>query len=142
MHIAFLSTIISAGALAFLTALFSVEARRGERFLPRAREAFDRGVVWFFDLVQRGVCFLEKDIIRFSVHYIFHGVLRFFQEVLRVLDRHVGKLIHVNRSIATKERRQSDPSTQLGRIAEHKASVALSDEEKKEYKERSIGTRL
>jgi len=143
MHIAFLSTLVSAGILCFLSVLFYIEKRRGTRFLSSLREAGDRGIAWLIRHMSRVSGFLERDVFRRTIHYVFHRVLEFMLSGLHVLEYYVGKLIHTNRTIAKKGAREpSGATTKLAEIAEHKVNTALSDEERREHKERSVGTRL
>lgn len=142
MHPAYISLLVGIAVLLCLLILFRIETRRGARFLGGIRESMDRGVERGYTSLGASFNVFEQDILRQSAHYIFHLVLKVVLGVIRFLERSVHRLLHTNREVAQKTVRERTARTKLDHIVEHKAAVALSDAEKRAYKERSIGTYL
>ena len=145
MHPAFISLIASTGSLALLVLFFHVEARRGVRFLPRLRDAFDRAVVAIAQRATRSLHIVRQDVIRQTFHYLLHQLLRFGLSITRFMERRLDWLLHRNRAIARKAseiRVVAGTHSKLREIAKHQAHTTLSESEKQAHKERSIGTKL
>lgn len=144
MHPAFISVIASAGVFTLFGLLFRIEQNRGRRFAEGVRELLDRGAEWLMTLVHTVLGFIGRDVIRQTAHFIVHQVLRLNLIVVRFVEHRLDWLLRRNKAIAKQAARRSvqGRETKLGQIAEHKVSSALSDEEKKQHKERSIGTKL
>lgn len=143
MHAAFLSTFVSALALAFFVGIFNLEHRRGARYFSRVREGMDSGAQWLFGYLAKGFAFFGRDVLRRAAHGTFNRVLQFLLGCLHTLEYYVGRLMHTNSTIAKKGERKTDgPQTKLDEIAQHKVSTTLSEEERRKHKEHSVGTRL
>lgn len=127
--------LISGGILAGLFALFQFEARRGARVLARVRENFDELCVRTGRLSARVGRYVSRDIIRQTVLYLFHIILTLVLQLVRTLERYVHivqRFTHAHAHRAREERRQR---TIFDEIAEHKASVTLSETERRKKKQ-------
>lgn len=142
MPTAYVSVLVSAGVLALLVALFGIEQRRGARFLPSVRTWFDSSLENIYAMCAR-MASRSEDSIRQTFHYVLHHLLQLALGVIRFLERQFNWLLQRNRAIARQTSGTRPMSqTKLREVAEHKAANALTDEEKREHKERSIGTKL
>jgi len=142
MHIAFITTLSAFGGMLLLIALFSVEQKRGRRFLSRIREWLDHQVAILSSVLGQVGRYISRDIVRGTVHFLFHHTLNALRAWTRWFERHLNNLMHLNYTMASAHRSSADSDTSLAEVARHKESNALSDEEKKARKEDSIGTRL
>lgn len=143
MHPAFISVIVSAGVFIALSILFRVETTHGHRFLPRARDIFDRGIEWMSAFIKASLSFIDRKVIRQSVHFILHQLLRIGLGGVRLVERRLDWLLRRNKAVARQVSRMPvEPETTLDKIAKHKETNALSDAEKRAHKERSVGTKL
>lgn len=146
MYFVLLTTGISAGTLLVFVLLFGIERRRGERFLPRFRTFLDRGVEALYHGFGRVSRLLGRDVVRHTIHYIFHRVLRLLRELFRHLERRTDALLRANKEVAKRsllsEHTDDMPSSKLQEMVDHKADTALTPKEKRSRKEKSIGMRL
>lgn len=142
MHIAFITTVSAFASLLILVALFSVEKRRGGRFLPGVRHALDRGIATIAVSLGHVGHYVSRDVVRGTLHFLFHHTLNTLRAMTRSFERRINKLMHINYTIASAHRRPSESDTSLAEVARHKESNALSDTEKKARKEDAVGTRL
>lgn len=119
----------------FFAWLFSYEAARGRRsFLPSVRAKIDS----FFDrltlLLSAKLTYLGRHIIKLSWYYGIHKTLRLILAALvRAYDFLEGFFMR-NRERARTiklEKRALQSDGHLGQVAEHKASTALTESQKK-----------
>ncbi|MBX2867010.1 hypothetical protein KTR10_03585 [Candidatus Kaiserbacteria bacterium] len=141
MQPALISLIVSAGLLALIVQLFNKERTRGTRFLEDKRTRFDAAIERLYKVCERLSQPFRRDIMRHSLHYFFHQVLRSFKQFLRAVDTRLDALLRTNKALARKVTKEQS-SSHLKEVAVHKAESALSPEEQKKQKERAIGTRL
>lgn len=118
--------------------LFKTEASNGRRLvLSNSRNFLDsklskqneRWSVW-----RR---YFGASSFRLFLHYSLHQLLGAFLYIVRKLEALLNRLRHHNRNIA-KDVKGPGSDNHLSHIAAHKASTALSEEEKETLKERSL----
>lgn len=139
MNIPLIGMAVSAAIIVLLSLLFRIERVSGFRICKRLRIRCD-------DVVDRservGSVFLKhisRDVVRQSIHFSFHTVLTTLLNFLDAMHAKIQVLVRTNKVMARRSRTAPGVTkNKLDEIAEHKISVALSDEEKKEHKERLL----
>jgi hypothetical protein len=118
-------------ALGIIAGVFRVEdARAGNRvILVRARGLLDRAVVGATDRLSTADTYLGRGFARLMLHYAAHGLLQRLLMLLGRVEKKVEYLLHSNKKVA-KEIRKKKGKTHLDKIADHRAEVALSKEQK------------
>lgn len=138
MGTAALTLLLSSFGAISLVFLFYVEQRRGHRFFEHVRDALDAGAVFLERLWHRIFRHAWRDFIRQTIHYFFHVVLRALVKGFRALEQVSERMLRSNRILARKANKERTERTMLDEIAEHKLTVALSEEEKKRHKARTL----
>ncbi|NCN52458.1 hypothetical protein GW943_01475 [Candidatus Parcubacteria bacterium] len=133
---------ISGVSVALFAVLFRMERRRGQRFFEEARTQLDQRVFQMFAYITRISRYLGRDVIRQSIHYAVHVILRVFQSFISFVLTHANRLERTNKALAQRAKQFGEPRTKLDELEAHKEEVALSEDERKAHKEESIGTRL
>jgi len=72
------------------------------------------------------------------MHYFFHTVLSAALGFLVGLERSVKTLLQSNKSLARKTQQERTVRNKLEEVALHKMEVALTDEEKRNHREKSL----
>lgn len=149
MYLVLLTVGVSAISTLALILLFTLEKRRGQRFFPRARAVLDRGVQALYRFFGHLSLMLGRDMVRHTVHYLFHRLLKTLRELFRKLEYRTDQLLRVNKELAKRALRQDESSderseaySRLKEVVDHKADVALTPKERRARKEKSIGTKL
>jgi len=142
MQGAIVSVVLSAGALLTLLALFHIESRRGSRYFEEVRMKFDSAVLYGRKKIARVRSLFAYELMRQSMHYLFHRLLRGLKRLVKYLERQIDALLRTNKSFARTMKKKRSSGGKLQHVMQHKESIALSEEEKKSYKEKSIGTKL
>ena len=130
--------VISATTATVLALLFRFEQSRGMRFLAPARVWFDRLISRFEMLYEAFTATVFRDVFRQSIHYFFHTILSVVLKWMYALEGRIQKLLRSNRMLAKKMRTGTTERNKLHEIADHKASVALTEEEKRKHREESL----
>jgi hypothetical protein len=135
--------LVSGGILVLLMLLFRIERARGRRFFPRMRQRIDQGVESLYALLGRIAHFLGRDAVRHTIHYLFHRLLKGLLGLFRILEHKTDRLLRMNKEIAKRAlRKESSTTSKLNEVVAHKADIALTPKEKRQRKEKSIGTKL
>jgi hypothetical protein len=129
---------VSALLLTAFSILFQYEARRGVRYARRFRLAADSGVVSIVQTASTLSQYIGRAMIRQTMHYLFHKMLTSVLHFLEESEHKVQRLLRRNKTVARKLDVGERPKNKLDEIAEHKQSVALSEEEKKKHKEKML----
>ncbi len=122
---------------ALLLLLFSLEAHRGRRFAPTLRHRLDRLTEHAIGWWQAHRIYLGGGAARIGLHYAVHYGLGLARYLVRSCEQKILSWQRRNRRIVRSvqaARRESH----LTAIAEHKQIHALSEDEKKDLKERSL----
>lgn len=130
--------VVSALCVFGLIVLFRYEERRGSRVLDQARLRLDYVVVTLSVTIKNGLRFVSKDFLQQTFHYVLHTVLKYTIFAINKIEHAVRKMMHVNKSIAKKAERESTTRSKLDEVALHKVATALTEEQKRVRKEKSL----
>ena len=133
-----LGLFVSAGFLVALSSLFHIEKRRGKRIFEPLRGLFDMFVGKLVSAIDNFFYMLSRDVFRQTVHYFFHTLLSATLAGIESLELRVKGLLQSNRILAKKLNTERTTRNKLDEVAEHKASIALSDDEKREQRLESL----
>lgn len=133
--IGFLASVLLAVVFVFL---FSYEERTGKRLLGRARAYADVAVVETSRAIRRVLRFIGRDLIRQFGRYLYHQALRGILAFTRRFEETLRNAIRTNRTLARTSDEEREVRSKLEEVAYHKATVALSEEEKRQHRERML----
>jgi hypothetical protein len=129
---------ISGTLLVAFSVLVRAEAARGKRILLSGlRERLDRAVLRTAPFLRATRRHLGTGSVRVIFHYVAHGVIARLVRMSERASAYLARLERRNRKLARTIRERETPS-HFSVIAEHKATVALSDEEREDLKRRSL----
>lgn len=136
--------IIEGGLLAsfvlalFLVTVFRFETVRGQRFFNQMRNRFD---FWVLEVVhslhvayQTFFKYVLKQILHFTLHSFLASLLRF----AKALERSLAHMMRENRSRARSMEQKNRERNKLEEIALHKIEVALTEEEKRAHRQKTL----
>ena len=126
-----LSVIVSISLLM----LFQYEERVGVRFASRTRSKYDAYAVRFSAFYEKLSHILGKDTLRQVFHYILHTFLKLVLILSKRWEHILRSMMRANKVIARKAEQERETRNKLEEIALHKIKHALTDEEKKKYKD-------
>lgn len=138
MSTASIGLLVSVGIALFLTVLFRYESNRGYRIGEYARTNFDFLVLRVTHGIHGVFSFLGRDSIRQIFHYLFHTVLRFVLLLMKRGEAKVRTMMRVNKTIAKNVERESETLSKLEEVALHKIATALTEDEKRKRKAKSL----
>lgn len=119
-------------------ALTVIEKNRGRRLvLSTARNSLDLMLIDQSERWSRWKQYFGASSFRLFLHYILHQLLGFFLYFVRKLEYALHRLRRHNRNVA-EEVKSTRSENHLSHIAAHKASTALSTEEKEALRERVL----
>jgi hypothetical protein len=121
-----------------LMALFWYEERKGMRFADQARLRFDYVVVTVSVYCKNTLRFVSKDFLQQTFHYLLHTILKYSALGIGKIEQGIRKMMHVNKTIAKKAERESTTRSKLDEVALHKVATALTEEQKRVRKEKSL----
>lgn len=130
--------VVSALCVFGLLVLFRYEERKGIRFADQARLRFDYVVVTVSVHCKNALRFVSKDFLQQTLHYMLHTVLKYTVHGINRIEQGVRKMMHVNKTIAKKAERDSTTRSKLDEVALHKVATALTEEQKRVRKEKSL----
>ncbi len=130
--------IVSALFVVLLSVLYRAEKTRGVRVFASARKSFDRGAVVLETSFEKTFRYIGREMPRQSLHYCFHTILVSALHFLKRCENGVMSALRSNRIMARKVKSERTSRNKLDEIAEHKAAIAMSEDEKKEHKEKML----
>lgn len=133
---------VSTASLALLLVTFHIEAQKSVRFFENARHMLDMKAERFYTRAWHFQRSFARDTVRQTIHFILHIFLVGVRQSIKWIHDHFDTLIRVNKTMAKRSSNDVKKKGTLADVIAHKKSVALSDVEKKQYKESAIGTRL
>ena len=133
---------VSALCITLLSLLFHIESARGQRYFESFREFLDRLTGWFEGVYRNIVKHLSNGHVRQILHFSLHTILVALLKFLKVCERSVYSVLRSNRTLAYKAEKERTTKSMFDEIAEHKASVALSEEERRRRLEESLNGQL
>ncbi len=130
--------ITSAIVLGFVVILFRIERRRGRRFFGGLRSHVD---FWFLKIRHVFNVRLRnwgRYFIRQVGHYFLHTFLTGAIATLSGLEERLRTTLRANRAFAKRSDKERSEMNKLDEIALHKMEVALSEEEKRIRRRKSL----
>ena len=130
--------------LFLLLALFvRYEERKGQRvFLEKGRAALDRFVAAVTTSISSKLLYLGRHIIKLSWYYGIHKVLKIMLTALVKAYDFLEGIFMKNkdraRTLKVEKRAIKQNQGHLGQVAEHKASTALTDTQKKKLLQKKL----
>ena len=115
--------------------LFRFEAKRGRRFIDRARTRFDFVVLDATHKMHIAMQVYLKRFLEQFGHFLVHSLLAGMLGILRSIERNISHVMRINKTRAKKAEYRSRKRNKLEEIALHKLEVALTEEEKQKHKE-------
>ena len=140
MSVPLLGIIASSLCIFLLSLLFRIETKQG-RFFERPRRHFDFLILKIENAFGRVSRLLGSDFFRQTIHYFFHAMLLTLSRMLATSEKKVERMLRSNRLLARKARRERTTRNKLDEIAEHRAKIAFSKEERQRHKERALDGR-
>jgi hypothetical protein len=138
MSDSFTAFIVSTIVLTFVVFLFRVEQGRGRRFFGGIRSHID---FWFLKvrhLFNVRLRSWSRYFIRQVGHYFLHTFLTGMIVSLSGLEERLRTTLRANRALAKKSDKERTEMNKLDEIALHKMEIALTEEEKRIRKKRSL----
>lgn len=133
-----ISFLVSALCVIALGFLFKYEEKRGTRFAEHIRIRADFMVLRSIHGIHRGAQSFGKNVIRQTVHFIFHTLLLVFLKGIKKFEKGLRTMIQTNKTLARNAERESETLNKLEEVALHKISTALSEDEKKAHKDKTL----
>jgi hypothetical protein len=133
-----LGLIISGILVIVYIVLLRYEAKHSMRFLLRARAYADFYVLKCMFFVHRMLRLMGKDTLLQVGHYVFHTLLRSVLHIVRSSEDALRNMMRVNKTLAKRAEKESVTQSKLEAIALHKAETALTEEEKRERREKIL----
>ncbi len=128
---------VSGLLLATLFFLYKAEAAKGQRlFLTGIRDRLDGFVQRRLEGWNRWKKYVGASSFRLFLHYLLHQGLGAALFIIRWIEGQLHGLRRRNKMVAKVA--VSDSDNHLSHIAKHKEEMALTEEERKELKERSL----
>jgi hypothetical protein len=135
--------ILSASLFTFFAWLFAVEARRGQRiFLSSFRQRLDTIIDGVTVYLARKLTYIGRHTIKLSWYYSIHKVLRLILSGLVKFYDYLESIFMRNRARARtlklEKRGLGTPEGHFTQVAEHKASSALTETQKKKLLQKKL----
>lgn len=130
--------VASTVATVLFSGLFFYEGKRGVRLLGRARAYADVFVLRGERALHDTTRFIGKDLVRQLARYSYHQFLRTVLALTRRCEDALRNAIRTNKTIAKTQEDEREVRSKLEEIALHKATVALSEEEKRKRREKTL----
>lgn len=122
----------------FLAVLFHYEGIAGRRFGERWRVRADFYILKIKYTLHKSYRHISNHLLRQIFRYLYHMVLRLTLLCVTRVEKWLRENIHANRSLAKYADRESATKSKLEELTLHKAEIALTEEEKKIHRERSL----
>ena len=135
--------LLSLVAFVFCAWFFAREVQKGERlFLPQLRDKIDHVLNLIIRTVSLKMKYLGRYIIKLSWYYGIHKALRFLLTTLIKIYDYLESIFMINRdrarTIKVEKRSLEQEQGHLSQMAEHKASTALSETQKKRLLQKKL----
>jgi hypothetical protein len=135
--------ILSISLFTFFAWLFAFETRRGKRvFLPSLRSNLDVVLDTITMYIGRQLTYIGRHTIKLSWYYSIHKVLRFILSSLVKSYDYLEMIFMRNRdrarTLKLEKRTFKQGEGHLNQVAEHKASTALTETQKKKLLQKKL----
>ena len=138
MGIVNIGLVVSAVTVGILAILFSHEMRRGVRFAESFRMRADSLIVRSSMFCVHGLKKIQQDIVRQSIHYLFHIVCATILSLIKASELLMRRIMYTNKNLAHIVKRSGTERSKLDEIVQHKLDTALTEEERHAHKEKSL----
>jgi hypothetical protein len=118
--------------------LLRYESRRGVRFLNKLRSRIDFFLIKTTYQIHSFTRRIWKDYLQQIFHYSFHTLLRKLLALVQKSEDSIRTAMRVNKSLAKNAERESATLSKLDEVALHKATMALTEDEKRIRKDRTL----
>lgn len=132
------AVVISAGALLVVVVLFRSEERRGVRYFNGARTHIDFWLLKIRHMFNVRLRAWGVYFIRQIIHYFLHTFLTGIVRGLAGIEKTLMAIARSNRALARKSEQERTSKSKLEEIAIHKIEVALTEEEKRIRRRKSL----
>lgn len=129
---------ISASLVFLLSLLFRYEGKRGVRFAEHVRIHADVLVLKGTHYLHAALHYAGKDFFLQIMHYILHTMLRSLLDFMIHFEKTLRNAMRINKTLAKRAERESVTRTKLEEIALHKMENALTEDEKRIRKEKTL----
>lgn len=138
MSFALIGFFVSICTALTLYLFFRYEEKKSYRFASHLRSRIDFFVLKTEHIMHSFLRFIGRDFVRQILHYFFHTVLNMILSLLKKSEQGLRDIMRANRTIAKNAEQESEFRSKLEEIALHKVSTALTEEEKKEHREKML----
>jgi hypothetical protein len=138
MSVPITGIVLSAIVGVFLILVFRIERNRGRRLLKSVRGSLDTYVERGERHAQEITRYISGVFVPTLVRFLAHTVLLAFLRLFEKGKGEIEKALRANRLWAKRIKTERTTRNKLDEIAEHKASVAFSEEEKQKHKEKVL----
>lgn len=121
-----------------LIILFHYESVIGRRFGERWRVRADFYILKIKYSLHKSYRRISNDLLKQICRYLFHMVLKLSLLCVTKVEKWLRENIHANRTLAKYADRENATKSKLEELTLHKAEIALTEEEKKMHRERSL----
>lgn len=132
------AVLVSALALTATLMLFRAEERRGMRFFRGARTHVDFWLLKVRHTFNVRFRAWGRYFIRQIIHYFVHTTITGIVEWLARTEKTLAAIARSNRALARKSERERTSMNKLEEMAIHKMEMALTDEEKRVRRTKSL----
>lgn len=138
MYSALTAVVLSLGAVLALVAIFRAEETHGARVFRFIRERLDYQILKVTHTTLRLIRNVSRDVLRQTVRYFFHTFLKSTLALLTRFEHSIKNMMRSNSLVAKRSERDRVSRNKLEEIALHKMEVALTEEEKRRHREKSL----
>ena len=114
------------------------EEKHGIRFADKTRRHADFFVLKVIHNIRLGLRYVGRDALRQIFHYVFHSLLSAILRFMRNTEDILRDAIRSNKTVARNAERESETLSKLEEIALHKIETALTEEEKRAHREKTL----
>lgn len=142
MSSAFVGFCVSGFCVLLFALLFRYEKKRGVRFGEHVRMQADVYVLRSTRAVHTYVRHTVRDLMRQLVHYMLHSILRSTLDGIKRMETWLRTVMRMNKALAKRAERESATRTKLEEVALHKATYALTEDEKRIKRQRELNEHM
>ena len=129
---------VSALLVVVLCVFFRHEHIRGVRYGEHIRARADLFVMKVEYNTHKVLRYIARDLVKQLGHYSFHTLLSATLALMTRGEKWLRNVMRVNKTLAKNAEPESTTRTKLEELALHKAEHALTEEEKKHHRDRSL----
>ncbi len=138
MNFALIGFLVSACVTFALYHFFKYEEGKSSRVASHFRARADFFVLKTEHSCSRFLKFIGRDFMRQILHYFLHTIFSALLGLLKKAERSLRTVMRTNKTIAKTAEQESEMRSKLEEIALHKLHTALTEEEKKEHRDKML----